>query len=337
MGVRTHFRLIQLFVLVFSLALAFPAAYGQRKPILIGYSSLSSNQAAIWVAKEQGFFKKFGLEAELIFIEGGTRGAQTLISGDLPLLTMGGQPVLNARARGADLVLIAGLVNQMNYILVSAPGVKKPEDLRSKRIAISQIGTSSHHAAILTLKHWGLDVRRDRITILQVGNQAARVSSLQSGGSDVVIVNPGLGPTLKARGFNVLADFTELPISYPLIALATRERFLKSEPDMAERILMSIVAANAFILDPENKEKVKAVLAKYLRLDGPEKAEEQYQAGLKVFVRKPYVELAGIASMIELMAESDPSVAKLKPETIVNHSLLKRLDEAGFIDELSRR
>ncbi len=75
-------------------------AHGQARKFLFGYSSLSSNQTTLWVGKEEGIFKRFGLDPELILIEGGTRGAQALISGDLPIMGMAGQPVISARARG---------------------------------------------------------------------------------------------------------------------------------------------------------------------------------------------------------------------------------------------
>lgn len=328
--------LFAVFVTV-SIALTIAPAGAQMRRVLLGYSSLSSNQTPVWVGKEEGFYKRFGLDAELILIEGGTRAAQALISGDLPAIFTAGQPVISARARGSDLVLIGGVVNKMNYILASAPAVKKPEDLKGKRVGITQIGSSSYHAVVLALKHWGMDARRDRVTLLQVGNQAARVASLQTGGSDAVIVNPGLGSTLKERGFNILADFTELPIPYPQQVLAVRERTLKNDLDLMERLLKGFVAANTFTLDPKNKEKVKAILARYLRLERTEKAEEHYQSALKVLPKKPYVELAGISSMIEFMAETDPSVAKVKPEEVINHTLLRKLDDSGFIDQLYKK
>ncbi len=309
-----------------------PAGYGQTRNALLGYSSLSSNQTPLWVGKDEGFFKRFGLNIELILIEGGTRGAQALISGDVPVVGMAGQPVISAQARGSDLVLIAGAINKMNYILASAPSIKKPEDLKGKRVGITQVGSASYHAVMLALKHWGMDARRDRITLLQVGNQAARVASLQTGGSDAVIVNPGLTSKLKHRGFNILADFSELPIPYPQQVMAARERTVKTDPDLIERILKGFVAGNSFSLDPKNKERVKAVLAKYLRLPTSEQAQEQYESALKILPKKPYVDVAGITSMIAFMAETDPLVAKVKPEQVIDHSILKKLDAAGFLD-----
>jgi hypothetical protein len=101
--------------------------------------------------------------------------------------------------------------------------------------------------------------------------------------------------------------------------------------------LRGFVAANLFSLDPANKQRVKAVLAKYLKLESIDKAEEHYQSAVKIMPKKPYVDLKGIASMIEFMAETDPLVAKLKPEDVVNHSILKKLDDAGFMDQPLKR
>ncbi len=319
-----------------ALLLSHAEGFAQSK-FLMGYSSFSSNQTPLWVAKEEGLFKRYGSDPDLILIEGGTRGAQALISGDIPIMGMSGQPVISAKARGADLTIIAGVVNKMNYIMVGSATVRKPEDLKGKRIGAAQAGTASYHAVLLGLKHWGLDMRRDKITILQLGNQAARVGSLQSGGSDAIIVNPGLGPSLKDRGGVLIADFTELPIPYPQQTMSVRERTLKADPDFIERILKGMLAGNSFSLDPKNKNRVKQIIAKYLRLDAPDKAEEHYQSALKVLAPKPYVDVAGIAAMIEFMAEADPLVAKLKPENVINHSILKKLDDSGFIDQLSKR
>ena len=315
----------------------FAAPVRAHQKFLMGYSSFSANQTPIWVAKEEGFFKRFGTDPDLILIEGGTRGAQALISGDLPIMGMSGQPVISARARGSDLVMIAGTVNKMNYVLIGAPTIKKPEDLKGKRIGAAQAGTASYHAVLLGLKHWGLEARRDGITILQLGNQGARVASLQSGGSDAIIVNPGLGPSLKERGNNIVADFTELPIPYPQQTVSVRERTLKTNPEFVENVMKGVVAGNSFSLDPRNKERVKQILAKYLRLERVAQAEEHYQAALKVMAPKPYVDVAGINSMIEFITETDPLVAKVKPEMVINHTILKKLDDSGFIDQWSKR
>jgi ABC-type nitrate/sulfonate/bicarbonate transport system substrate-binding protein len=105
-------------LLLIILAVYLPAhpAPAQQK-FLMGYSSFSSNQIPLWVAKDEGLFKRYGTDPDLILIEGGTRGGQALISGDVPVMGMSGQPVISARARGADLVMIAGVVNKITFSL----------------------------------------------------------------------------------------------------------------------------------------------------------------------------------------------------------------------------
>ena len=142
---------------------------------------------------------------------------------------------------------------------------------------------------------------------------------------------------MKERGNNIIADFTELPIPYPQQTISVRERALKTNTEFIEKVMKGVIAGNSFSLDLRNKERVKQVIAKYLRLDRVEKAEEHYQSALKVMAPKPYVDIAGIASMIEFIAESDPLVAKVKPEMVINHSILKKLDDDGFFDQLGKR
>jgi hypothetical protein len=101
--------------------------------------------------------------------------------------------------------------------------------------------------------------------------------------------------------------------------------------------LKGVVVGSVSSREPRNKERIKQITAKYLRLDSVDKAEEHYQSALKVMVLKPYVDGAGIASMIEFIAESDPLVAKVKPEMVINHTVLKKLDDSGFIDQLAKR
>ncbi len=98
-----------------------------------------------------------------------------------------------------------------------------------------------------------------------------------------------------------------------------------------------MVSGNSFSLDPKNKPREKQVLAKHLLLDCVDKAEEHYQTAVKVLSPKPYIDAVGVASMIEFMAESDPVVATLKPENIINHTLLKKLDDDGYIEQINRR
>jgi NitT/TauT family transport system substrate-binding protein len=338
---RTIFRFSFLSVLSLTL-LFFQPQDAEPQPassqsLVIGYSFLTANITSLWVAKEQGLFKRYGVDPQLIFITGGIRGAQALLAGDLAMIYIGPPPIIQARARGADVVLLASLSNQMTYIIASSSKVRRPEDLKGKRIAISSVGTSSHHVVLLALKQWGLEPRRDGITLLSTGDQGSRLAALESGATDAIIVNPGFAPTVRAKGYNVLADLTQLGVPYSLGALATTDRFIRASTQTVEGVLKALVAGTAFILNPINKDRTKAVLVKYLRLSGIEQAEEHYRFALHITEKKPYINPAGIASIIEFMGERDPEVARLSPENVINGDFVKKLDAEGFIEQLYRK
>src|SRR5438046_10763240 len=99
--------------------------------------------------------------------------------------------------------------------------------------------------------------------------------------------------------YNIIADFSEMPIPYPLQRIGTRERLLKSEPDFAERLVKAYVAGNSFTLDAKTKNRVKAILAKSLRFPNVDAAEEHYQSALAVLPKRPYVDMARLSSMSE--------------------------------------
>src|SRR5512136_1939077 len=113
MKLQVRHPVIALLLLCVSQNFLAAETHAQIRHALMGYVSLSSNQTPVWVAKEEGFYKRFGLDVDFVLIEGGTRGAQALISGDLPMIGMAGQPVISARARGSDLILVGGVVNKM--------------------------------------------------------------------------------------------------------------------------------------------------------------------------------------------------------------------------------
>ena len=98
---------------------------------------------AYWLAKEVGFFKKHGLDMELIFIDGSSRGVQSLIAGDLSFTDAVGTSAINGRLAGGDVAIVSSLVNTLPYYIIGKPTIKSPEDLKGKTAAVHIPGTSA--------------------------------------------------------------------------------------------------------------------------------------------------------------------------------------------------
>src|SRR4029077_18830571 len=114
--------------------------------LVFGWSAIAGSQAVPWITKEAGLFEKHGLDTTLIYLDGGSKAIQVLLSGDVPIVQGGGNSPVAARLRGGDVTLIAGVVKILAYSLILPPRTKRPEDLRGKKLSISRYGSNSDYA-----------------------------------------------------------------------------------------------------------------------------------------------------------------------------------------------
>ena len=167
----------------------------------------------MWAANDRGLLKKYGFETEVIAMQGGTQLAQAIIGGSIPIAVMGGA-YLTAAVRGADLVMIATHMDKFPYSLIVKPNIKRVEDLKGTKLAISRFGSSSDAGLRVALQKLGLNPDKD-VTILQVGGQTERFAALKGGTVDGTVVIPPLSGAAQRLGYNALINMTELGIPYP--------------------------------------------------------------------------------------------------------------------------
>lgn len=302
--------------------------------INVGYPSLNYTMASLWIAKETGLFTKNGLDAQLIFLRGGTRLSQALLAGNITLAFTAGPSVIVARAAGADEVIVAGMINRPLYDFIGAPHIKKPEDLRGKRVAISGMGGSAHAAAALALGHLGLDPKRDKITLIQLGGMSEQVAALRSGGAEASPINPGFSRALVEAGFTYFGNLGEMNIPFQQTCMVTNGRLIETNPDLIEQMVLATQEAAAYLHNPANKTQVVKILMSYLKLKTPSEAEDGYQLLIRNHERKLYPTLSGLRSLIKLMKELNPKAGSLTAESLVDAQFVRRLDQAGVIDRM---
>src|SRR5882724_12961592 len=190
--------------------------------VTIAYSSLSANMATLWITHERGFFRKYGLDVQLVFIESGSTTVESLNSKDVAFAQMAGAGVLQSRLRGSDVVMIAGFLNTMDYQLMVDKRITRPDQLKGKTMAVSRFGSSSDFATRYALDKFGLVPDRD-VTILEIGSQPARFAALESGKIQAAMVAIPLTRRAKTLGFLALADLQMLGLEYQHTGLATTE------------------------------------------------------------------------------------------------------------------
>jgi len=323
-------------LLVFFLPLP---AYGAGKAgdpalerVRIVYAGLSGNQAPGWATYEGGFFRAHGLDAELVNVVGGATAVQTLLNGEVQFGQISGLPVLESALQGSGIVILAGLLNTMNYQFIVGKEIKQSDNLKGKTVAVSRLGSSSDFATRYALDRYGLIAGKD-VKIIEIGNQPERFAALENGRIHGIMLEVPLTLKAKQLGFPMLADLQALGLEYQATVLAATQTTIKSRPDLVRKVLTAYVEGIHFY--KTHRKEALAILQKRLRTDDTNALQETYEGiGLTLIPEKPYPTLRGIQIMLRELSAKIPKAQSARPEQFVNSTFLRELDRSGFIDGL---
>jgi NitT/TauT family transport system substrate-binding protein len=302
--------------------------------VVASYSAMNARVAPLWIAQDQGYFKKYGTDIDAVFIRTGPLQVASLISGDTDIGYMGATNAVGAAGGGSDLRILASFTNRVIYDLVVRPGIKSPEDLRGKRFGVQAIGGTVWMGAILGLEHLGLEPVRDNISMLNVGDQSVLAQALLAGTIDATVLDGVYSRRLNERGFPILAEFSKINIPFSSTGIVVRQGYLERQPSATlENFLKAILEANAFLQRPASKASVLKILMRRLRVSERE-AEEGYRDTLAGLDLKPYPSLEGMLNIQRLMKLRNPKLEKVKVVELIDDRILRKLDESGFIERL---
>jgi NitT/TauT family transport system substrate-binding protein len=301
--------------------------------MIVAYASISPRVAPLWAAQEQGFFKKNGIEAELIFVRGAPTLVAALTSGDMDIGYTGGTAVLGASVAGIDLKILAVLTNRVTYDLVARPGIKSAEDLRGKRFGVTSIGGTLWMGAVLGLERLGIDTNRDDIRFMVIGDQVVLSQALEDNRIDATVVDIVFSKRLHEKGFPILAEFhkTDLPITST--SVVARGAYIQKNSRLMENFMKALLEGMAFVLGPVHRAATLKILQRRLRVNEKE-AEEGFSDIAIGMDKKPFPSMDGLRNIQRLMKLRNPKLGSAKVEDLVDDSILRRLDESGYIDKL---
>jgi len=127
-------RLRIILIAIIGLSSSFVSASFAAEPtkLLIAHGAISNNVEPLWIAKEQGIFRKYGIEAELVFIIAG-RAMQAMLAGQVPVGLVGATHVVNANTGGGDFVMVLGLQNSLDYLFIARPNIKSAKSSKERK------------------------------------------------------------------------------------------------------------------------------------------------------------------------------------------------------------
>ena len=306
------------------------SAARSAEQIRVGYGSLSTSYAPIWVGGEAQLFQKNGITAEVLYLESAlVRTA--LIAGDIVMGGMSGTTMAAPRLQGADPIIIASFLNSLQYRLVVRPEIKTPAQLKGKRIGVAGFGLGAHRGAQIMVAKLGLNPDND-VVMLQIGGDPTRLSALLSGTIDASVFNPPLYKRAVEAGMRVLANIEEMGFPVQASALVTTEQFVRKNPDLTRRAVKSII--ESIHLVKTNPELTKRAIRKYMRFRDDRDTDEAYQIMRDVTPRKPYPTVEGIKTVLDELAAKVPAAKAAQPREFMDTRFIEELDRSGFIDGL---
>jgi NitT/TauT family transport system substrate-binding protein len=307
-------------------------AASANEKLMIGWSAIAGSQAPFWITKEAGLFDKNGLDVTMIYVDGGSRATQALMSGDVPVVQVGGNAPVVARLRGADVTLIAGLLNVLAYSMVVSPEIKKPEDLKGKNVSVSRFGSNSDYATRKILLKWGLRPDID-VAVLQIpGGQPARLAAIQTKQVHGMVAQPPVTNLARKLNLNIIAEPEDFGGAYPTTPVASRVSYIGTHRDTVRKFARALV--EGIHIYKTQKEFSKKVIAKYVKTDDAEALEDSYQFFSRLVPAKPYPSVDAIREALAELGEKDPKARAAKPEEFADMSIIAELDRSGFIDGL---
>lgn len=302
-----------------------------QEKIRVGQGSISLQSGLMHIGKDRGLFAKYGLTTETIYIPGGSTNVQVLVSGNLDLSQLSGAPGVAANLEGADIVYFASLLDKLNYQLITRPEIKGVEQLKGKKFGVSRYGSSADFGMRAMLKRVGVDPVKEA-TILQIGDEPARIAAIKSGNIDGTVANAPFGIEAERLKLNVVADSVKMDIPFFNTGLLGSKRYLDKQEARVMNFLRAYLEAIK-ILKTEREYSIKA-LAQFTRVQNLKAVQEGYDYFVKQLEPVPYPSVVAMQAVVDQIAETNPKARGVDAKNYVTDRYLKRLEEEGFVKKI---
>src|ERR1044072_587037 len=214
------YRYLTIFFCLLALSVSADAAERLRA----SYAAPNASQSPLWAAQARGYFAKYGLEVDLLYISSGSLNVQALVGNTVQFGAGGGggPAALEARLRGPKLLTIANPLNVLASNLVALPEIKSVADLKGKIGGISRFCSSTHQGLRYLFRSNGLSVEND-LKMLQLGGDASRLAALKAGKIQYTFLGAAASEQARSQGLKVLATAQQMNIPVPWASVVLDE------------------------------------------------------------------------------------------------------------------
>jgi NitT/TauT family transport system substrate-binding protein len=313
------------------------ASVRAQDKIRMGLSSVSALHSAVWVAEQKGLFRKYGIDPEVIVTgQGAATGISALLANDIQVVASAGDALVASTLQGADTVMIAGVVNKGLQRIMARSEIKTPTELKGKKIGVTRIGAVSHSVLLMMLPRWKMSV--NDVQVMQLGSSPNMLAALDRGGIDAAVLTIPSMFVAEDRGYRVLVDMGDTDIYYLHTMIATTRNYVKSSRDRVTRFLKGYLEGLAFV--KQNKKESIDIVRKKLQLGAEQTRNLERSIELlnaKYYESVPYPSLRGVETVLGFVEKDNPKAKSADPKSFVDDSLLREIEQNGFIKKLYDR
>jgi ABC-type nitrate/sulfonate/bicarbonate transport system substrate-binding protein len=322
-----HYVLLPV-ALINLMILAVPAWAQMR--VRLNWTALAGTQSGLWVAHEEGIFKRNGLEVELLHIPSSSRAIQAMLAGEIGISYGDGRNAVQANLTGAHMALIAGASNRLVFSFMARPEIKTVGALRGKKIGITRIGSSTHTAALYVLNRAGLKPGDYQILpLMEVPNILA---ALMAGQVDAGPISPPTNVRARKAGFAELVNLGRDGPEYAAITLLSTRSYIRANEEITRRVVRSY--AEAIHLFKTDKAIGLRVLQKYAHVKDPDILEATYNESSDYIESVPYVSRNGLETVLAEVREIDPKAKQSKADDFLDMRFVADLEREGLFKKL---
>ena len=310
-----------------------PAPANSQMKARVAWTSFASNMSGTWVAREEGLFRKNGLEVELVHIPSTSRAIQTLLAGELAYTYMGGRTAAEATLKGADVAIVAGVANRLVFSFMARSEIKTFNDLKGKKIGITRLGSSTHSVTLWVMNRFGL--KPDDYQLMQLVDVPNIFTAMMAGQIDAGALSPPTNFRGRKVGLTELIDLSKEGPEYVSVAIGSTRSFLKNNEEMTRRFVRGYSEGVLFLR--ANKAAGIKAIQKYARIEDPDILEATYAEARTYIETLPYVTRNGMEAIIAEFVATEPKAKAAKLDNFLDTRFVAQLEKEGFYKSTSFR
>jgi len=300
---------------------------------LVGLQSAPSVAMALpWFAEEARLYAKHDLDFQLVYIASSGIVTAAMSSGNGNVGIVGGEGPMRAYLAGnTDFVFIGSIKNVLTHSIMGKPDIKRPEDLKGKRIGVGRIGGNGHYFAVYGLRAKGLDPLRD-VNLIQTGGAPETIQALMSGAVDAASVTTPQDTRAAFVGYNYVIDGREIRPPFIAAGFVTLRSLIAKRPKVISQFMHTM--AESLKMMVSDRELAFKVISRKIGLTDRKVFDAAYTQELNVLEPRFEIKPIAIQATLDEIAKTDARAKQIKAEQLIDRRFLVEMEKDGTFERL---